>query len=346
MNEDYLKPLKSQIWNNWMSEPIPCLNGMTPVQASKTFEGRMLVDQLLDFCDSTTESSRGGEGGNIDANIPSDYARWKLGYGPGSKTEFAEEEIIFNHLASPENTNRSTQRKERHTNKLEKKKASIFIPERCEVEGCTKRGEDVKSCSRCQCIYYCGKHHQQQDWSRHKVECKALSKFDFELQPKPFTPSEEIKKYPLGCFPISKSEAGSKCFICHSTSSEVDITYTQCCNLPVCDNSHEYQIMSYSRDFCYRSHTMYTACSSHYEENHSGDWRECPECNCMSEGARSFSSTNRFCATPCLEKFLPQGSMLTYPCNTSECKARMLPGHSGGTQSGGKNFCTKCKPVN
>jgi len=104
----------------------------------------------------------GSGGGDIDANMPSNYARWKLGYGPGSNTEFAEEEHIFNHMASPENTNRTTQRKERHTKKLEKKKASIFIPKRCEVEGCTKRGEDVRTCSRCQCAYYCGKDQQQQ----------------------------------------------------------------------------------------------------------------------------------------------------------------------------------------
>ncbi len=203
----------------------------------------------------------------------------------------------------------------------------------------------MKACAKCKCAYYCGKDHQLQDWARHKIDCKALRKFPYDLQPKPFLLSRELEKYPLGCFPIQSSDSDSakklKCFVCHAASSEVNLTFTECCNLPICDNSHEYKMFSYSRDFCSRSHDRYTACASHFHEEHGGDWRECAECNSDNGlGARPWYSTNRFCVTPCLEKFLPQGSMLTFPCES--CKCRMLPGHCGYTFSGGKYFCSNC----
>ncbi len=102
-------------------------------------------------------------------------------------------------------------------------------------------------------------------------------------------------------------------------------------------------MMSYSKDFCERSHVMYTACNTHHEEGHSGDWRECAECNHLEE-ARPFQSTNRFTVTPCLEKFIPKGSMLTYGCGMEGCKTRMLPGHLTNSFSylGGIRMCHKC----
>ena len=136
---------------------------------------------------------------------------------------------------------------------------------------------------------------------------------------------------------------GAKCFICHANASEVDITYTSCCKLPVCDNSHEeYKMMSYSRDFCNRSHTFYTTCSTHRDEDHEGDWRECEECNELTKGVRPFASTNRFCATPCLERFIPQGSMLTYPCDTPSCKLRIFAGHGSITITAAGTICSRC----
>ena len=333
--DDALKPIKSQEWNEWFTVPIPMLRNQTPVEASRTPEGRVMIDRLLAFYDSMNDRQQGG---GFSINIPSRYAKWKLGYGPGSAEEFAEEESIL-YYSSPK---RQTERKQRHTTKLEKKKASIFIPCRCEVIGCDKRGDDVRACSKCKCAYYCSKEHQVQDWPRHKLDCKAIAKLDFELQPKRFESSVELDKYPLGCFPLADAERGKKCFICHANPSEVDITYTRCCNLPVCNNSHEYKLHSYSRDFCQRSHMMYTSCDRHVEEEHEGDWRECEKCNGLEHGARPFASTNRFCVTPCLEKFLPQGSMLTYPCDTDGCASRFLPGYSTVTFQEDKAVCSQC----
>lgn len=352
---DAMQEFKSQLWQNWFTQPVPRLDNMSPNQACKTARGRKLLDDLLAMYDSF-RGGGGGGGSSLDMNIPTRYAKWKLGYGPGSAEEFAQEEAVMN-LTENSGGARRTQRTERHTKKLEKKKAAIFIPKRCEVVGCEKRGDDVKACSGCNCAYYCGKEHQLQDWKRHKLDCKALKKLPLELQPRPFESKKELEKYPLGCFQSSSSSSPAaasmpeRCFICHSRPSEVDLCYTHCCNLPVCDNAHEYQMMSYSRDFCSRSHDSYTSCSSHCHNEHAGDWRECVQCNRFDEGARPFRSTNRFCITPCLERFLPQGSMLTFACDGKGCKNRMLPGHSSyssklDTATGARiKLCSECKII-
>jgi hypothetical protein len=47
----------------------------------------------------------------------------------------------------------------------------------------------------------------------------------------------------------------------------------------ICDTSDRYVLMSYSREFCERSHDRYTLCGYHGVEREcdkSKDWRECP----------------------------------------------------------------------
>lgn len=329
--------IKAQHWQRWFDQPVPRLDNMTPIKASNSSRGRMLLDQLFALYDDL-----GGSDMAFNFNIPSRYAKWRLGYGPGSAEEFAEEEAIMNWTQ----TGRRTTRTEKHSMTLEKKKITIFIPDRCEFAGCDKRGRDnVTVCSSCRCAYYCSKDHQVKDWKRHKLDCKTLKKIGFEVQAKPFQTSKELKKYPLGCFPLPTSSKEEKCFICGSSLEEVDITYTECCNLPVCDNEHEYQSMSYSRDFCGRSHWSCTNCFDHRENGHEGDWRECAECNKLQNGARPFRSTNRFCVTPCLERFLPQGSMLTYKCCRVSCSNRILPGHSKTSTTAEGTLCSQCMPL-
>ncbi len=49
----------------------------------------------------------------------------------------------------------------------------------------------------------------------------------------------------------------------------------------VCNNSHRYQIGTYSRAFCQRSHDRYTLCGYHGVEaacDKRKDWRQCPQC--------------------------------------------------------------------
>ncbi len=43
-----IQQMAKQHWENWYSEPIPALEGMTPVDASKTKKGRQLLESLLE----------------------------------------------------------------------------------------------------------------------------------------------------------------------------------------------------------------------------------------------------------------------------------------------------------
>jgi len=376
--DDGLKPMKCKHWNSWFQQPIPMIGNIAPQEAATTVSGRKKLEEWFNYADSMRVIGRQGAERRgepyLDMNIPTRYAKWKLGIGPGKSSDFVKEEEVFNFMttvdtSTPGSAYRQTNRTSKHTKKLEKKKVSMYIPARCEHTGCTKRGyQIVKACARCNCAYYCSREHQVEDWSKHKLDCKFLSKLG-NIDPTPFTFEQELQKYPIGCFPLTKKKKPSlllrnvdvtkknedeneieneKCFICHSKTSEVNLRYTECCNLPICDNSHEYEINSYSRDFCHRSHDMYTACSTHHHEEHAGDWRVCVDCNTSTYSdnttiVRPFHTTNRFLTTPSCEQFLPQGSMLTFACdNFPGCKSRMLPGHSTMSYRDGKTICGLC----
>lgn len=143
---DFLADLKRQQWRKWFDAPIPMIGNRTPRQAAQTPEGRRDLDDLFQFYDS----QRGAVSGSVDVNVPTRWAKWKLGYGPGRSEEFAEEESIFN----KQEEKQATQRNEKHAKRLDKRINSIYIPLRCEVVGCTKRGADVQKCTRCQCAWY------------------------------------------------------------------------------------------------------------------------------------------------------------------------------------------------
>lgn len=200
--DDPILPLKSQFWNAWFHEPIPMLDNQSPLQAATTARGRAKLEELLAWRGQMRSQSTDAVG-NLDVNVPAAYARWKLGYGPGSPQEFAVEEAILTYT----DPRQPTQRQPSHAKKLEKKKDSIFVPRRCEVVGCNKTGkEDTKGCGKCGLAFYCGKEHQTHDWPRHKIDCKAIRKMHLNITPKPFTPARELEKFPLGCFPIVEQE--------------------------------------------------------------------------------------------------------------------------------------------
>jgi len=335
--EQMIMNMKGQKWQSWFDQEIPRLGNVTPREASETVQGREKLEKLFaDF----EESSRFTEPA-LNLNVPAPWARWKLGMGPGNAEEFAEEEAIFNSPAQ-EGT---TKRKPKHEEKLRKRQDAVFVPRRCELKGCDKVGESVQKCSACALVFYCSKEHQAQDWPRHKPDCKHLR--GSGLLRKYFLTVDELEKYPLGCFPIRDPPSGAKlsCFICGAGGSEVKLGRTDCCNLPVCDNEEEYQMFSYSRDFCKRSHSRYTSCGFHHNNRHAGDWRECTKCDDElpqdTSGVRSWYSTNGFNVTPALERCLTQGSYLTKPC--SGCKGRIMPGHDGEIFAYGKTYCARCK---
>lgn len=237
-------------------------------------------------------------------------------------------------LSGAQQNLKATNRTQEQKKNLMMRQKAAFIPRRCEVVGCTVTGSDsLSSCAQCKCVFYCGAEHQGADWGRHKKECKHLAKAG--LQPIHYRTDEELAKYPIGCFPLASVDlATAHCFMCGAGANEVNLGYTRCCNAVVCDNEHEYEMMSYSRDHCIRSHSRYTTCGSHFSEGHSGDWRTCHDCrNRLSEdtGARTWYSTNGFNITPDSESSFPKGSNLTARCahkdNGQQCKKRILPGH-------------------
>ncbi|KDO32038.1 hypothetical protein SPRG_03255 [Saprolegnia parasitica CBS 223.65] len=231
--------------------------------------------------------------------------------------------------------------------RLELRQSQMFVPRRCEVVGCDRA--DVKHCAKCRCVFYCGREHQLQDWPRHKIDCKHIASLG--LSGIPYNEADELRKYPIGCFPVEASDLET-CFVCGAGENEVNLGTTECCGLTVCDNEHEYQMMSYSRTHCMRSHNRYTTCGSHANEGHGhSDWRTCPHVDCAQQrespddeqgggGGRSWYSTNGFNSTPMLGSSIPKGSMITGKCAT--CPRRLLSGWEGVTMSRAGTQCTRC----
>jgi len=338
-----LEVIIGQMWRQWFVQPVPALEDMTPTQAATTAHGRSLLESLFSMYNGYDGYATNDS--NLTPNVPPPFARWKLGFGPGSAEEFREELMILSKGApmagGPPNIFGASQpnsmgldgpsnnkKKLSSQSKLLRKQRSMFTPQRCELPGCLER--DVKKCSSCRLAFYCCIEHQKADWARHKKDCKHLKKSN--LRRKYFTTAAELEKFPLGCFPLPPPPKGTplKCFVCGATESEVDIQLTECCGAPICDNEGEYQMFSYSRDFCARSHSRYTRCAAHSNEGHSGDWRECERCDENMGGgganeARCWYSTNGFNLTPGLESRMPQGMNITKGCDG--CGKRITPGH-------------------
>lgn len=243
-------------------------------------------------------------------------------------------------------TNRSTASKRR----LQEKQSAMWIPRRCEFPGCDKTGsDDLSYCQKCRCAFYCSVEHQKAQWPTHKLECKHMARKGITAVH--YTTEEELRKFPIGCFPLSDEACAAlpeACFVCGATEEEVNLGKTRCCNMWVCDNEHEYQMMSYSRDHCIRSHDRYTMCSTHSQNRHHGDWRTCTDCSgaqgSYNGSGRDWHSTNGFNITPGLTHVYPQGSSLTVKC--SACPRRILEGHDGYSTSltaGGRTLlCDSC----
>jgi hypothetical protein len=66
-----------------------------------------------------------------------------------------------------------------------------------------------------------------------------------------------------------------KCGLCGKTKK---LTKTECCGQWICDDEDKYVMFSYARNSCHRNHGRYTLCSYHFNEEHSGNWKDCPEC--------------------------------------------------------------------
>ncbi len=75
--------------------------------------------------------------------------------------------------------------------------------------------------------------------------------------------------------------ANARCGLCNLTNAEslkkkgYNLIKTECCKQWVCDDEHTYQMFSYARNSCARSHRKYTICGFHFVEGHKGKWQDC-----------------------------------------------------------------------
>lgn len=207
---------------------------------------------------------------------------------------------------------RHIERDERHKNRHQ----VVWVPLRCEVDGCDVH-TGLSRCGTCALVFYCGAEHQRADWRRHRVECAHLA--SLRLVSLPYEPAVEVRDHPLGERP---SELSDKCGLCGETRREL-LELTECCGETVCNREDEYVLMSFSRDFCSRSHGRYTRCGFHTNEGHEGDWRTCDQCDAeRTPGVVCWYETNGYNFTPGVRR--ERGALYTQACTS--CGKRIHTG--------------------
>lgn len=85
---DSIDSFKRQRWRSWLVTPIPMIGAQSPIEASKTIEGRKKLQDILSYY----ESLRRGD--TIDVMPPSGWVKWRLGIDKvdNGETIYATEE--------------------------------------------------------------------------------------------------------------------------------------------------------------------------------------------------------------------------------------------------------------
>ena len=125
-----------------------------------------------------------------------------------------------------------------------------------------------------------------------------------------------------------------RCGLCGKTDR---LTKTPCCDQWVCDDAADYVPFSYERNSCFRNHTRYTICGYHYNEDHSGHWKECKECreDIETELYVNFA-TNEY-------NFEKLENPPRYdPKRCHKCGKRVKLGENAYSVKGGKYYCMNC----
>ena len=126
--------------------------------------------------------------------------------------------------------------------------------------------------------------------------------------------------------------------VCGLCGKSKKLTKTPCCNQWICDDTDTYVMFSYARTSCSRNHDRYTLCSSHFSENHTGDWKTCKKCR-DSFDAEDYvwygTNEYNFEKLPNPPKFAPT--------HCSQCNRIINRGEEGYAQLSGGNFlCETC----
>ncbi|GAM25053.1 hypothetical protein SAMD00019534_082280 [Acytostelium subglobosum LB1] len=196
----------------------------------------------------------------------------------------------------------------------------FWRPERCEIPGC--KGTTLSYCGACKCVKYCSKEHQVAGWPEHKRDCEQLRKHGIWAK---FTRQEDqMAVNPLGDLVLKN--AVKKCGLCNrEPGPDRPLKKTPCCKNWVCDNEHQYVMMSNSRQFCARSHNRYTSCgcpeaTGHKHDNKKNDWRACKECR--SGGQDNWYNCNGYNFSPMFDA--PYGRMSK---DCVDCGAAFFPAY-------------------
>ncbi len=125
-----------------------------------------------------------------------------------------------------------------------------------------------------------------------------------------------------------------KCGLCGKRGK---LTKTPCCEQWICDDEDKYELFSYARNSCDRNHDRYTLCSSHYHEEHKGDWQNCTECKESFETEMYvWYGTNEYN----FEKLKNPPSF--EPTKCAECNTIIKLGDESYSRKGEQYFCSNC----
>lgn len=149
---------------------------------------------------------------------------------------------------------------------------------------------------------------------------------------------KKVKKKKSKRRPSSKKHKGStvqrSCGLCGKTKKLIK---TECCDRWICDDGDQYIMFSYARNSCHRNHDRYTLCGFHYNEGHSGDWKNCPECrDSFPTEIYIYYGTNEY-------NFEKLEDVPDYePTKCSKCNAVIVLSDGGYSSRGDEYFCARC----
>ena len=145
---------------------------------------------------------------------------------------------------------------------------------------------------------------------------------------------KKIKKTKQTDASRKKTTDSPKCGLCGKTKN---LTKTECCGQWICDDEDKYVIFSYARNSCHRNHGRYTLCGYHFNEEHPGNWKDCPECRRSFETEMYVSyGTNEYN----FEKL--ENPPAYKPTRCSSCNEVIVLSDDAYSRKGNEYLCEKC----
>ena len=151
--------MKRSMWRRYFLGPCLDLNNMSPMEAAKTPEGRVLLEAHLKVRERFEAAENVNDDGDDELhgfNPPSEYIKWKIGLSniTDGESKFKAEEEFYNGEDSPATL--ASLNAGKHV------EGGKNICNFCVKEG--KKGTKLLVCSRCKSRRYCSKECQKRDW--------------------------------------------------------------------------------------------------------------------------------------------------------------------------------------